>query len=206
MLFGLIIGFTVFAAFAMFVREGLWSNTIALIQIMISGLIAFCFYPPLTVLVDEQTDGQYTFLLDIVMLWAIYCVTLVVLKIVTESLSKKRMAFVPEQLDDFAGPLVGLAAGVLLAGFVGASLHLAPLPRDGLGNGMNYKPGELRSAPLYALDVLWLNVVEGASAAGFGGSPEFSAEEFVSVYGDRRETYERAPGMRVERAGGRANR
>ena len=36
-----------FAGLAMMVREGLWSNTISLVNIFVSGLVAFGFYSPL---------------------------------------------------------------------------------------------------------------------------------------------------------------
>ena len=38
----------------MMVREGLWSNTITLVNIIISGLVAFGFYSPLVVYLDEE--------------------------------------------------------------------------------------------------------------------------------------------------------
>ena len=50
----------------MMVREGLWSNTITLINILISGLVAFAFYSPLAIYLDEMLDGEYTYLLDFV--------------------------------------------------------------------------------------------------------------------------------------------
>ena len=39
----------IFAGLAMTVREGLWSNTITLINITISGLVAFGFYSPIVI-------------------------------------------------------------------------------------------------------------------------------------------------------------
>ena len=50
----------------MMVREGLWSNAITLVNIIISGLVAFGFYSPLVIYLDEMLDGQYTYLLDFV--------------------------------------------------------------------------------------------------------------------------------------------
>ena len=38
-----------FAGSSMFVREGLWSNAISLVNILVSGLVAFGFYSPLAI-------------------------------------------------------------------------------------------------------------------------------------------------------------
>ena len=57
-----------FAGTAMMVREGLWSNAIALVNIIICGLVAFGFYQPVTIWIDEMLDGEYTYVLDFVVL------------------------------------------------------------------------------------------------------------------------------------------
>ncbi|MEM8864744.1 MAG: CvpA family protein [Planctomycetota bacterium] len=202
MLFGFILGATVFASVAMMVREGVWNNTLALIQILLSSVIAMGLYQPLVVMIDEQLGGEYTYALDIVVLWGVYVVAFIVLKLLCEKFSKTRMRF-PEKVDDFVGPLIGLIAGACLAGFVGVSLHVAPLPRDGLGGAMNYTESEFRGAPIYALDATWLKMYETASNAGFAGPDDFSAWGFVKIYGDRRARYEETEGLRVDRGGGR---
>lgn len=200
MLFAVILGAVVFATLAMLVRDGVWSNTLALLQILIAGLAAFAFYQPLTVMLDEQTGGQYTYALDLVVIWGVYTVAMVLLKTLSETVSKKRMAFVPKQVDDFVGPLVGLIAGCLLAGFVGATLHMSPLNREALGGAMDYKTSDIDSAPIYALDITWLALVEAATSAGIAGGDDFKVEEFVGIYRDRREKYESVENtIRVER-------
>ena len=61
-----------FAGIAMMVREGLWSNAITLVNIIISGLVAFGFYSPLVIYLDEMTDGEHTYWLDFAVIWALY--------------------------------------------------------------------------------------------------------------------------------------
>lgn len=202
MLFNIIIGATIFATFAMMVRDGLWSNAILLLQVILSGLLAFGLYQPLTVFVDEKTGGEYTYALDIVILWAVYALSMTLLKAVCDALSTTKMQF-PEALDSAVGPLVGLVAGVVLAGIVGASLHVAPLPKDGLGGGMDYTGSSVSAAPLFRVDAVWLKMVESASAAGLGGGKPFIAQDFVDIYAARRTTYEEQEGLRVDRAAAR---
>src|ERR1041385_3766658 len=89
-----IYGIVIFAGLAMTVREGLWSNTITLINIIISGLVAFGFYSPLVVYLDEDvTNGQHTYWLDYAILWALFAVSMVVLRTLTGAASKTRMRF-----------------------------------------------------------------------------------------------------------------
>ncbi|MEN1679071.1 MAG: CvpA family protein [Planctomycetota bacterium] len=201
MLFNIVIGATIFATFAMMVRDGLWSNTILLVQVILAGLLAFGFYQPLTVYIDEKTGGEYTYALDIVILWAIYAVSITLLKVICDALSKTKMKF-PEAVDNAVGPLMGLLAGVVLAGIVGASLHVTPLPKDGLGGGMDYTGTSVAAAPLYRVDALWLRMVEAASSAGLGGGEKFVAQDFVDIYAARRNNYNEADVemIRVKRA------
>ncbi|MEM6330587.1 MAG: CvpA family protein [Planctomycetota bacterium] len=201
MYFGIVLGIVFFITFAMMVAEGLWSNTIALMQIVFSGIVAFGFAQPITVWADEYTDGEYTYALDIVVLWFLFALSMILLKIFAELLSKTRAKFVP-QVDTFGGALVGLVAGAVMAGIVGATLHTAPLPKDGLGGGMDYPPGDLSDAGWAAVDIHWLRLVEAAAGAGLTGDASFTAEDFVAVYGAHRKSYaENAEGLKVRRKG-----
>src|SRR5262245_4026290 len=122
-----------FAGLAMMVREGLWSNTITLISIIVAGLIAFGFYSPIVVYLDEQmTDGQHTYWLDFAVIWALYAVTFVVLRVFTAAASKTRMRF-KHPIDPVGGPLVAFIAAWVLAAFTLATLHVAPMPKDAFG-------------------------------------------------------------------------
>jgi hypothetical protein len=82
-------GIVVFAGLAMMVREGLWSNTLALINVIVSGLVAFGFYSPLVAYLDEEvTSGQHTYWLDFAIIWALYAVTMIVLRSLMAAASK----------------------------------------------------------------------------------------------------------------------
>ena len=96
------------------VREGLWSNAITLVNIIISGLVAFGFYSPLTIFLDEMTDGQYTYLLDFVVIWFLFAVTMVICRTLTGAASKTRMRF-KHPIDPVGGPAIGLLAAWVLA-------------------------------------------------------------------------------------------
>jgi len=199
-MFTAIICITFFVTLAMMVREGFWSNAIALVQIMFSGLVAFGCYQPLVVLADEKTEGSYTYALDIVVIWGLFTITMIVLKVLCEMLSKTRMRFI-HPIDNIGGPALAAIAGYMMAGIVGASLHTAPLSKDALGGNMDYPLGDLSSAGIMALDISWLKLTESAlDATTLGTGEKFSAVDFVDAYGDRREQFEETDSLLVKRS------
>src|SRR3972149_6210919 len=149
-----------FASLAMMVREGLWSNAISLVNIRISGLLAFAFYSPLAIYLDEMLDGQYTYLLDFVCLWAIFTITMFVCRAVTGFASGTRMRF-KNPIDPVGGPLVALIAAWAMAALVMATLHTAPMPKDAFSGGLVHTDDEVESASsLTAPDLGWLRFVQ----------------------------------------------
>lgn len=180
-----------FATLAMMIREGLWSNAITLLCIVLSGLAAFGFYQPLTVWVDEMTDGSYTYLLDIVILWGVYVIAMVVLSGLAGLLSKTRMRF-KNPIDPIGGPMVALVAAWIMTSFTMATLHTAPLAKDTLGEKLMHDDVASASS-LTSPDLWWLRFVERISSPDFLGasaSSKFSANSFVKTYASHREAFD----------------
>jgi uncharacterized membrane protein required for colicin V production len=200
MSYWIIFGIVLFATVAMTVREGLWSNTLTLVNIIISGLVAFGFYAPLVVYLDETvTDGQHTYWLDFAVLWALFAVAMVVCRSLTAAFSKTRMRL-KYPIDDVGGPLVGLIAAFVLASFTLATFHAAPMPKDFLGGKLAYGDAESVSS-VGQPDALWLKFVasvSGPEALGSGSTSRFSGK-FVKIYADRREKFQKAPSLVVKR-------
>lgn len=191
-----------FAATAMMVREGLWSNSISLVNILISGLVAFGFYAPLTIKIDEYLDGQYTYVLDFVVIWLLYAVSMVICRSATVAASKTRMRF-KHPIDPVGGPLLALVAAWVLASIVMASLHTSPMPKDAFGGGL-VKPADVASASAFtAPDAAWLRFFERVSqpvALGFKHSGvHYGAKGWVSTYEDHRKEFEAVTTIKVRR-------
>lgn len=184
-----------FASLAMMVREGLWSNTISLVNILVSGLVAFAFYSPLAIYLDEMLDGQYTYLLDFVSIWGSFSVTMVVCRAVTGFASRTRMRF-KYPIDPVGGPLVALIAAWAMAAIVMATLHTAPMPKDAFSGKLIHDDNEVDSTSgLTAPDLGWLRFVQQvtqADAFGHAKGGTFSAKAFVQIYADHRERYGKA--------------
>jgi hypothetical protein len=180
---------TFFAAIAMMIREGLWSNTIALINILVSGLVAFGFYSPLALYLDEQLSGQYTYLLDFLCLWLLFVVTMLVCRALTALASRTRMRF-KNPIDPVGGPVVAILAAWVLSAFTMATLHTVPMPQDAFGGQLIRSDSEVESkSALLAPDLGWLRFVQsvsGGDSFGSGAKNGFSAKAFVKIYEDHR--------------------
>ena len=197
-MYAAILGIVFFAATAMMVREGLWSNTITLINVIVAGLVAFGFYSPVALWVDESLNGQFTYLVDFVSIWVLYVVTMVILRFFSNALSKTRMRF-KNPFDKVGGPLMALFAAEVLVGFVLATLHTAPLKEGAIA----YEDSEVATASGFMNpDLAWLRFVERVSspqALGASGGAQFSAKSFVKIYRDHRKKFEAAPSLKVRR-------
>ena len=193
-----------FAGTAMMVREGLWSNAISLINILVSGLVAFAFYSPMAIYLDEMTSGEYTYLMDFICIWTLFVVAMVVSRGITALASKTRMRF-KNPIDPVGGPLVGLVAAWALSAFVMATLHTAPMGKAAFSGGLIHSDSDVQSkSALFAPDLGWLRFVETVThsdAFGFRGRKGFLAGPFVRIYADHREKYDQAspPYIRVRR-------
>jgi hypothetical protein len=180
---------TFFAGTAMMVREGLWSNTIALVNILVSGLVAFGFYSPLALYLDEQLSGQYTYLLDFLCIWLLFMVTMLICRALTGLASRTRMRF-KYPIDSVAGPIMALLAAWVLSAFTMATLHTVPMSLDAFGGQLVHADSEVESkSGLTAPDLAWLRFVQSMSSGdsfGSGSRNAFSAKAFVKIYADHR--------------------
>jgi uncharacterized membrane protein required for colicin V production len=201
MMYWAIYAVVIFAAWAMSVREGLWSNVITLVNVIISGLVAFGLYMPLVVYVNEEmTDGQHTYWLDFAVIWALFAAAMVICRAATGAASKTRMRF-KNPIDPVGGPLVGLIGAWVLASFALATLHVSPMPTDAFSGKLMYNDAASESL-ITAPDAAWLRFVERMSqptALGSDNTARFSANAFLKIYQDRRAKFEKSDKLIVPR-------
>jgi hypothetical protein len=153
-----ILTFIGFAAIAMMIREGLWNNAITIVIHVFSGLLALAFYGLVATWLDESvTDGSYTYWIDFLSLWAVYVISFVVLRLVTNQLSKTRVRF--KMPVEWSGSIVSAVLGAyLLVGFVGVTLHTAPLADDFLGGAIAADNSDDLNMKLTRPDIAWLRL------------------------------------------------
>ena len=190
-----------FVGLAMTVREGLWSNAIALVNIVISGLVAFGFYMPVVIFLDEATGGKHTYWLDFAVIWALFAASMVVCRAAAGAASNTRMRF-KNPIDPVGGPFVGLIAAWVLASITLATLHTSPMPRDAF-SGKLVHADVMNAKAITSPDAAWLRFVEKMSspkALGSGNALRFGAKGFVKdIYEKRREAFENAEKLVVPR-------
>jgi hypothetical protein len=182
-----------FASVAMFWREGIWSNTIALVNIIISGLVAYGFYSEIVVYLDEDvTKGQHTYWLDFAIIWALFFVSMLICRALTGAMSKTKLRF-KHPIDAIGGPVTAILAAWVMTSFVLATLHTSPMGKDAFGGHLNY---DAKSASVFSQpDLAWLSFFETMSKPdmlGSGSTDHFGAAGFVKIYGDHREKFEKS--------------
>jgi len=192
--------------------QGLWSNAVTLINLIVAMLIATNFWEPICDLIESFGAGSFTYLLDFVVLWFLFVFSFVFLRLFTDLLSRTRVKF--EMPVEMTGrSLLAIWNAWLLVCFTAFSLQMAPLN--------NPTPLGAWSAPNSSVflflpaDRFWLRFMQsrsrGALARGnfSGESHPDDAEanleafdpysEFPLKYRDRREKYSQAEAMRVNR-------
>lgn len=195
----LVIGIAVFGTI---MREGLWSNAIMLVNVVTAGLIATNFWEPIADTLDEQ-QPRMTFLLDLVVLWVLFAVALLILRLCSDSVSKVQVRFKKP---------IELLGGLILAGwvawvsvcFTAMTLHTAPLSREFLFGGFR---AEERMMFGLAPDRRWLGFVQRMSLGSFSRvAPQNDPEayvfdrhsDFMIKYAARRERYSQEAGLLLE--------
>ena len=125
------LGFMFFAGVAMTVGEGLWSNTISLLCVLISGLAGATAGVPLGMMLmkqAEQVDDNAWYFIFAGM-WGVFGLSMLLLRIVADKASKTRVRFIPI-LDKLGGIAMGLVVAVMLTSFAAFTLWSAPIKAE----------------------------------------------------------------------------
>jgi hypothetical protein len=120
---------------------------------------------------------------------------MLVLRAICKAASTTRMRF-RHPIDPVGGPLVGFIAAWALAGFVMATLHMAPLSKEAFGGAFIYTDPDIESKSAFASpDLGWLRFVQRVSrevSLGTAGTDKFAVAEYVVAYQVHRAAFEQA--------------
>jgi hypothetical protein len=157
---------------------------------VISGLLAFAFYGQVARLADETlTDGSYTYWADFLALYAVYIVSFIVLRLVTNFVSRERVRF--KMPVEWAGSILTAAVGAyLLAGFVGATMHTAMLSHDFLGKAILAEDLEHVELKLTRPDIAWLRLY---GAVMWGSMPSAAGQQMTAYDGPMNKAAQQEP-------------
>ncbi len=164
--------------------EGIWSNSVRLINVVTAALLATNFYEPMAQWLENYLT-TWTYILDFVSLWVLFLLGIVSLGELTNRVSRVKVRFL-KIADQVGGGIIAFLIGWVVVCFTLMSLHTAPLSRNFLFGGFTPESKMfLGSAP----DRKWLGFMQMESCGAFCWSPvaEFDPKnEFVQKYVTRR--------------------
>ena len=123
-----LLGAILFAAIAMTIGEGLWSNTISLLLVTVAGLFGLVGGIPLGTWGLEMADQDPSFTWYFVFggIWGVFFFSLLIMRLFADRLSQTRMRFLPI-LDKIGGPLMGLFVATMLTSFTAFVFWTVPI-------------------------------------------------------------------------------
>lgn len=192
-----------FICVAMLWNEGMWSNALSVMNVTLAGLVATNSWEMLADNLNEKAPS-FTYLLDFVSLWFVFCLTYGILRAVTDQISKHKIKF-KMPIEQAGRAIFALWTGWVMVCFTTFTLHTAPLAKDCLRGSFKYNVGEQNFLGL-GPDVLWLGFVQSlskgalsrADAQGQDGVRVFDpGSNFRGRYAERRAKLEPEKGMRV---------
>jgi hypothetical protein len=178
---------------ALLFREGLWANTIALLNATVAGLIATSYFEPLAGLLSGILPSLHMYF-DLLSLGLIFAVAYSLLRFICGRLSQYRVRFHPV-LDNAGSVLLALATGWVTVCVLAFASHLAPLSRVYMFE--SFDP-EQKSFFGFAPDRLWLGFAQRVSDTNgplTAGNTFDEKGEYMLKYGSRRAWFETTDSM-----------
>lgn len=181
--------------FASIMNEGLWSNAISLINVVIAGLLATNYFEPVANWLEAQVPSGKMFW-DIIAVWGVFAFSFGLMRFATDQVSRYRVRF-KAPLERLGGFFFGAWVAWVFLCFTMMTLHTAPLSRNFMF--LAFRPEERLLFGL-APDRRWLGFMNKMSRTTFSRWPdeddprryEFDPYgQFMPKYATRRENYEK---------------
>ena len=191
------------SVFASLMNQGLWSNTITLVNVITSALVATNYFEPVARYLERQ-EPSFTYVWDLLALWVLFGLTMVALRAATDYVSKVKVRFFMP-VDRAGGILMAVWVGWIAVCFATMTLHTAPLARHFLGGAFQAEPDSKMFFGL-APDRVWLAWAHRESKgtlSRFGGVAPFDPQgDFILRYSNRRGEFEQQHSLTKPSASG----
>jgi len=193
----MLLWFTVFVMLAVgyvYFKEGLFTAVTMCCNVFIAGLVAFNFFEPLANLIEPSLSESFLAgFEDAFCLIALFCLTLGLLRMVTNNLSNTLLDYhqLPQQ---GGGTLIGLFTGYLIAGFMICVMQTLPLHEQFMSFDWHYTEGDSMVRQLFPPDRVWLAAMRRAGAYALSNEEDFKVrldENSDSYYYDRHITFDK---------------
>jgi Colicin V production protein len=179
------------SVFASLFTQGLWSNTITLVNVITAALIATNYYEPVANLLDKQ-EPSLTYIWDLSAIWLLFGLTMVGLRAATDYMSQLKVRFFLP-VEKAGGIVMAIWVSWIAMCFTTMTLHTAPLAKHFLGGGFQPEPTAKMFFGL-APDHVWLAWVHKESSGAlsrFQGPAPFDAEgDFIFRHANRRAEFD----------------
>jgi hypothetical protein len=174
-------------------KEGVWGSLVMLCNVLAAASVATAWYERVVAFLEPRLPS-FSYLLDFVAVWGLFCLVLLGLREATDRISRTKVRL-RRPVELFGGPLIAALVAWVMTCFTAATLHVAPLPRD-----LVQPAPESRMFFGLAPDRKWLAWVRGATLSGpfaVPGSAFDKDADFIIRHADRRKRLEGEPGLRV---------
>ena len=175
-----------FICVALMWNEGLWGSALMLVNVLFAGMLSMNYFEPLANYLDKMAPS-YTYVWDFLCLWLIFVVVLLILRTVTDQISRSAVRFKkPIEIGGQVG-FAFLTAWVFVC-FLLATLHTAPLARTALRGSFEPEPMGTSFFGTHP-DRYWLAFIHSRSLGALGRRPPraFDPEgEWIPKYAARR--------------------
>lgn len=113
--------------------QGLWGNILNLVNLFFSMFVAFNFYEPICTLIETQKPmGEFTYLLDFIMIWFLFMISFLIFRLFTDLTSRYRLRL-PLVYDLIGRSISAIVVAYFFVGFFLVTLHLAPVSTYPMG-------------------------------------------------------------------------
>ena len=163
--------------------EGLWGNSLRLINTVTAALLATNFYEPLAAWLEDMMPS-YEYLCDFTSLWLLFAVSMVVLRAMTDFVSKVKVRFL-KIVDQVGSGILACCVAAVMVAFVSMTLHTAPLAEKFMFGGFQSDTPMMAGL---APDRKWLGFSRTVSRGAFARSPAkpLDPQHFINNYKQRR--------------------
>lgn len=184
---------------AMLWNEGMWSNCLTLVNVLLSAMLAMNLFEPLADFLDGKAPS-FTFVWDYLSIWFVFFLSFIILRAATDQISKYRVKFIMpiEQ----AGRVISVVLiGWIMVSLALTSLHTAPLARTAVRGSFQAEPMSNNFIG-FAPDRMFLGFIQHRSKNALSNNPATPFDErgdYIYKYGGRRQLFSEQEAIRVNK-------
>ena len=134
-IFPLLLFVIVAACIGFLYPEGMWSNAVRFINVVLAMMLATSFFEPVARLIEKQAESV-SFFVDFLALWLVFILSVMILNQITRAVSEVKVRFL-KIADNIGSGVFATLIGYLMVCFTVLSIHVAPLGRTAFWDGFD---------------------------------------------------------------------